>query len=317
MPNRIDYAEKYQSFIDEELVHRSYTEWMTPNDDQIEYTGGKDIKIAQLDVSGLGDYSASGGSHYPSCTVSMAWKPYTMEMDRAVRFELGRLDPSDSNFIVSTENVTRTFSRKRLAPEQDIYRFNRIYNALKGKPEYSSHLLALTSALTADNAVSLVTDLLTTIKEDSNEDPDFVCFMAAKNESVFRAASKNNHHDLQFGKSVAINGYSYRCMLCNELPVIFVPSKRMQTVIKVNDGRTPGQEAGGIVADPTSEQIEFLIASSDAAIAVGKIDSLKVFTADENQTGDESLIMYHYLYDCWVPDNQIVTLGAAIQTGGA
>lgn len=312
MPNSIEYAEKYQGFIDEELEHRSYTEWMTPNDDAIEYTGGKDIKIAQLDVSGLGNYSASGTSHYPDGTVTMGWKTYTMEMDRAVRFELGRLDPSDSNFIVTTENVTREFARKRLVPEQDIYRFNRMYNALKAKTAYASHLLSLSSGLTAENAVSSVTGLFTQIKEDANEDLDFVCFMAMKNEQVFRAASKQNHHDLQFGKTVSINGYSYRCMLCNELPVIFVPSKRLQTVIKVNDGRTKGQEAGGIVADTTSEQIEFLITSSDAAIAAGKIDSLKLFTADENQTGDEALILYHYLYDCWVLDNQVASLGAAV-----
>lgn len=318
MANNIEYADKYQFFIDEELEHRSYTEWMSPNDDQVEYTGGKDIKIARLKVSGLGNYSNSADvSHYPHGSVTLGWDTYSMTMDRAVRFELGRLDPNDTNFIATTENVTREFARQSLVPEQDIYRFNRVYNRLKAKADLSSHLKELTADMTESDAVQTVTGLFTKIKEDANEDLDLVCFMAAKNESVFRAVSKNNHQDIQFGKTVSVNGLSYKCMLCNELPVIFVPSKRLQTVIKVNDGRTEGQKDGGIVADPTSEQIEFLIMSSNAPMAVGKIDSLKIIGANESETGDETLILYHFLYDCWVLENQVATLGAAVRKAGS
>ena len=85
MANDINYAEVYQGFIDEELEAKSSTQWMVPNDDMIQYDGGKNVKIAQLSVSGLGNYSRADASRYPAGSVKLVWVPYTMEMDRAVK----------------------------------------------------------------------------------------------------------------------------------------------------------------------------------------------------------------------------------------
>lgn len=323
MANAINYAETYQSFIDEELEARSYTQWMVPNGDQIEYSGGKTVKIAQMSVSGLGNYDAdSANAKYPNGSVKLDWVPYTMEMDRAVRFELGRLDPSDSHFIATTENVTRTFARKQLVPEQDVFRFNRIYNKLKASTAYKdTHIKTLAAGATGADLAAALSEIHITVRDDSGEDVDFVCFMSVRNEPYFREISKNNQHAIEFGKTVTVNGVTYQgVMIYDGLPCVFVPSRRLQTMIKVNDGRASGQEAGGIAVDAASEQIEFLLMNSDAPIACGKIDSLKVFSADENQTGDETTINYHLLYDLWVQENQVVTLGACVRAaagGGA
>ena len=314
MANNIEYAEAYQGFIDEELEAKSSTQWMVPNDDQIDYSGGKDVKIAQLSVSGLGNYSKSDVNKYPAGSVKLGWKTYTMEMDRAVKFELGRLDPNDSHFMATTENVTREFARKQLVPEQDVFRFNRIYSKLAASDTYKgTHILNVAAADAATNVVNALKKLSVTVKDDSGDDADFVTFVSLKNEQAFRDESKNTNNSVTFQREISINGVSYRGALLNDMPCIFVPSKRLQTVIKILDGRTSGQEAGGITADSTSEQIEFLTMNSSAPIAVSKIDSLKVFSADENQLGDETMIDYHLLYDLWVLENQISTLAACVR----
>lgn len=322
MANEINYAEKFQSFIDKELEARSYTQWMEPNDEDVEYSGGKTIKIARTKTSGLGNYDSGAptGSAYPKGSVKLTWDEYKIEMDRAVRFELGRTDPSDTNFITTTENVSRTFGRTQLVPEQDMYRFNKLYNVLDKNPDYGSagtkskHIVE-TTGLTAANAVDILMGVFDTVAEDSGEDVDFVCFMAKKNEQAFRSAAKNSHHAISFGNTITINGITYnKVMIVNDLPCVFVPSKRLQTVIKVNDGRTAGQEDGGIVADESSKQIEFLITNSEAPFAVGKVDSVKVFSSNEMQESDETTINFHYLYDCWLLTNQVVTTGAGIRS---
>lgn len=315
MANEINYAEAYQGFIDEELEAKSATQWMVPNDDQIDYSGGKNVKIAQLSVSGLGNYGIGTASKYPDGSVKLEWVPYTMEMDRAVKFELGRLDPSDSHFMATTENVTREFSRTQLVPEQDMFRFNRIYSKLAASDEYKvSHISKIAKADPASSVVTALQALFTAVKDDSDADTDFVAFISMKNEQAFRDIATTSHNSVVFGKDITVNGVTYRGMMYNDLPCVFVPSKRLQTVIAVQDGRTAGQEAGGIAADATSEQIEFLIMNSAAPVAVGKIDSLKVFSADENQTGDDTTINYHLLYDLWVLENQIATLGACVRS---
>ncbi len=315
MENSIEYTEACQSFIDEELESRSYTQWTVPDNDQIDYRGGKDVKIAQIRVSGLGNYDSKAVNKYPSGSVELKWIPYTMEMDRAVRFELGRIDPSDSRFIATVENVTRTFAKMKLVPEQDTFRFNRIYSKLAASEIYkNSHILKV-PGLTKDNALAALMGLYAVVKDDSGDDTDFVCFMSLRNEKAFRDASNATNNDVTFNHTVEINGVAYnRCIMVNGRPCIFVPSKRLQTAIKINDGRTAGQEAGGIVTDTSSEQIEFLIMSSSAPISVSKIDSLKIFEADENQTGDETMINYHLLYDLWVLENQVATLAACVQS---
>lgn len=315
--NSIDYAEKYQGFIDEELEARSYTQWMVPNDDMIEYSGGQTIKIARVSVSGLGDYDSNSpnGTAYPKGSVQLVWDDYKLDMDRAVRFELGRLDPSDSNFLVTTENVCRTFSRKQLVPEQDIYRFNCIYSRLAANASWKgTHVKSVSGALTAGTAVSTLMELWNTVRDDAGEEVDFVCFMSLKNEQAFRDAAKTTHNSITFGNSVTVNGVTYsNVMIANGLPCVFVPSHRLQTAIKVNDGRTPGQEKGGIVADATSRQIEFIITNSDAPMAVNRVDSLKVFAADDMQESDETTVNYHLLYSCWLLENQVVTTAACVQ----
>lgn len=315
MANNIEYAEAYQGFIDEELEAKSSTQWMVPNDDQIEYSGGKDVKIAQLSVSGLGNYNKTDVNKYPAGSVKLGWKTYTMEMDRAVKFELGRLDPNDSHFMATTENVTREFARKQLVPEQDMFRFNRIYSKLAASDTYKgNHILNVAAADAATNVVNALKKLSVTVKDDSGDDADFVTFVSLKNEQAFRDESKNTNNSVTFEREISINGVAYRGAILNDMPCIFVPSKRLQTVIKILDGRTSGQEAGGITADSTSEQIEFLTMNSSAPIAVSKIDSLKVFSADENQLGDETMIDYHLLYDLWILENQISTLGACVRS---
>ena len=55
----IDYAKQYQNYIDEELAASSATEWMAAASGQVRYGGGKEVEIATLSTTGLGDYDSS------------------------------------------------------------------------------------------------------------------------------------------------------------------------------------------------------------------------------------------------------------------
>ena len=70
MANSIENAAIYQNIIDEELIAGSKSGWMTPPAEDIEYNGGATVKIADIEVSGLGDYDPNSTSGaYPSGTV--------------------------------------------------------------------------------------------------------------------------------------------------------------------------------------------------------------------------------------------------------
>ena len=306
-----DYAKAYQQFIDEEMTALSATAWMVPEAGKVRFTGGRDVEISTLSTSGLGSYDAtkSDGSAYPSGTVTNAWKTYPLTMDRGVKFALDRTDPNDTGFLVTAENVIREFSRSALVKEQDMYRIHKLYALAAADSAHSADHI-VTAALTAENAVSTVSGLLQTIRDDAEEMDGYVALISHKNKTAFLEAATGSYHSAVFGASVSINGVVYEnVMLLDDLPCIFVPQSRMKTVLTVQNG--DGND-GGIVAGDAAKDIACLITHSDTPLAVSKLDSIKQFGPQENQFFDGTSIQARYLYDLFVPEKRLCSIGAVV-----
>lgn len=307
-----DYAKAYQQFIDEEMTALSATAWMVPEAGKVRFTGGRDVEISTLSTSGLGSYDAtkSDGSAYPSGTVTNAWKTYPITMDRGVKFALDRTDPSDSGFIVTAENVIREFSRSALVREQDMYRINKLYQLAEADTAHkATHIV--TNTLTKDNAISAVGGLLQTIRDDAEEMEGYVALISHKNKSAFLEAAAGTYHSISFGNSVSINGVVYdNVMMLDDLPCIFLPQSRMKTAISVQNGE--GNE-GGILPGEGAKDIAVVITHCDTPLAVSKLDSIKQFGPQENQFFDGTSIQARYLYDLFVPEKRLASIGAIVE----
>ena len=307
-----DYAKAYQQFIDEEMTALSATAWMVPEAGKVRFTGGRDVEISTLSTSGLGSYDAtkSDGSAYPSGTVTNAWKTYPITMDRGVKFALDRTDPNDSGFILTAENVIREFSRSALVKEQDMYRINKLYTLANGDAAHkATHVL--TNTLTKDNAISAVGGLLQTIRDDAEEMEGYVALISHKNKSAFLEAAAGTYHSISFGNSVSVNGVTYdNVMMLDDLPCIFLPQSRMKTAISVQNGE--GNE-GGILPGEGAKDIAVVITHCDTPLAVSKLDSIKQFGPQENQFFDGTSIQARYLYDLFVPEKRLASIGAIVE----
>ena len=307
-----DYAKAYQQFIDEEMTALSATAWMVPEAGKVRFTGGRDVEISTLSTSGLGSYDAtkSDGSAYPSGTVTNAWKSYPLTMDRGVKFALDRTDPNDSNFIVTAENVIREFSRSALVREQDMYRINKLYTLAAADTAHSTtHIV--TETLTPQNAIATVSGLLQTVRDDAEEMEGYVALISHKNKTAFLEAASGTYHSISFGNSVSINGVVYEnVMMLDDLPCIFVPQSRMKTAITVQNG--DGND-GGILAGEGAEDIAVVIAHCDTPLAVSKLDSIKQFGPQENQFFDGTSIQARYLYDLFVPEKRLGSIGIIVE----
>ncbi len=311
----INYASTYQSFIDEELAAASATQWMSAHAGQVNFIGGSDIELSTLSTTGLGNYDGSktDGSAYPPGAVSNQWSTHTLSMDRGVKFALDRTDPSDTAFVATAENVIREFARVQLTREQDTYRINKLYKLAQAGSKAATHIVTYDEA--SDDALSVLTDLVQTLENDSEQTGGFVALLSSKLKNSFLAATANTFNKISFEQSIEINGVRYdHVMMLNDLPCIFVPSSRMMTEIDVQTGRT-GETDGGIKPGTGSKEICMLVTSWDAPLAVSKIDSLKQFAPSENQFFDGTAIQARYLYDLFVPSNKVVTIGAVTVAG--
>ena len=309
----LDYAHAYQTFIDEELAAASATEWMAAKGGQVRFAGGKEVEIATLTTTGLGDYDGTktDGGAYPTGAVQSDWNTYSLTMDRGVKFALDRTDPADTGFLATAENVIREFARVQLTREQDTYRINKLYQLAAQGEQAGKHVVTMNPA--SDSVLDKVCDLLQTLENDSEHSGGFVALINSSLKSAFLKATANTYHQVTFEESVEINGVRYdHVMMVSGLPSIFVPPRRMQTALEVRSGRN-GQEQGGIVAASDSKTIYALLVAWDAPLAVSKIDSLKQFGPSENQLFDGTAIQARYLYDLFVPKNKQVAIGALVQ----
>jgi len=307
-----DYAKAYQQFIDEELTASSATAWMIPEVGKVRFAGGRDVEISTLTTTGLGNYDAgkADGSAYPTGTVSNSWVSYPMTMDRGVKFSLDRTGPNDTHFLVTAENVIREFSRNALVREQDTYRIHKLYQLAAGDETHSAtHIV--TAALTPENAISTVSDLLQTVRDDAEVVEGYVALISHKNKTAFLQAAAGTYHSISFGNAVSINGVTYdNVMMLDDLPCIFVPQSRMQTAIAVQTGT---DNDGGILPGEGAKNIAVLIAHCDAPLAVSKLDSIKQFGPEENQLFDGTAIQARYLYDLFVPQKHLAAIGAVVE----
>lgn len=309
----LDYAHAYQTFIDEELAAASATEWMAAQSGQVRFSGGRDVEISTLTTTGLGNYDSAqtAGGAYPAGAVTNDWTSYALSMDRGVKFALDRTAPEDTAFLATAENVIREFARVQLTREQDTYRIHKLYQLAAAHAKADKHIVTMDPA--ADSALEKICALLQTLEDDSERSGGFVALINSNLKNAFLKATANTYNQVSFEQSVEINGVRYdHVMMVNDLPCLFVPSSRMQTVISVQSGRT-GQETGGILAGAASKTIYALLVPWDAPLAVSKIDSLKQFGPTENQLFDGTAIQARYLYDLFVPGNKQIAIGALVE----
>jgi len=307
----IDYAKTFQKYIDEELAAHSATEWMASTSGLVRYGEGKDVEIVNLTTKGLGNYDSSktDGSAYPAGAVTSEVEPYTLEMDRGIKFALDRCAPQDAAFPDTAETVIRTFAREELVRELDMFRIQRLYAITNFGDDNGPNLFHYDGE---EDIVSLISRLQTVLEDESEHIGGYVALISAGLKSKFLECANNTFHKVSFEQQVEINGVTYHnVMMLNDLPCIFVPSGRMKSKLEIRSGRD-GDIYGGVVAAADARDLAAILVACDAPLAMSKVDSLKVFGPEENQLFDGTAIQARYLYDLLVPGRGVYTVGSVV-----
>lgn len=122
MANAINYAEKYQTELDQVLTQSMLTnELETPN---VNWLSAKTFHVPTVSVTGYQDHSRQGGWNRGDVTVTH--EPYTLQFDRDVEFFVDQMDVDESNQAASAANITRVFLTEHAGPEIDAYRFSKL-----------------------------------------------------------------------------------------------------------------------------------------------------------------------------------------------
>ena len=292
----ISMAKIFQAELDKKFLQQATSSFMEPNASMVRYHGGDTVFLPDIDMDGLGNYDRAKG--YPAGGVVVTWKPYSLTQDRGRQFMIDSMDEDESAFVASAGNVMGEFQRRYVVPEIDSYRYSKIFSVA------DAYNLVRKEDLTSANILDIVQDDLAQIIDKTGEDREnFVLVMNTLTHATFV-----NNDKIQ--KILGVTDFERgdlktQVKSLDGTAILPVSSNRMKTAYVSYDGRSEGQEQGGLAPALFSKTINYLIVHKKSPIAVSKTDKMRIFDPATNQDADAWKMDYRKYHDLWVPYNKI------------
>lgn len=263
MANAITKFKKYIDLLDEVYKLASVTADLDGDSTLVRAgANANEIIIPKISMDGLANYSRNGG--YVGGDVMLTNETVTFNYDRGRSFTVDAMDNEETAGLAFGK-LASEFIRTRVAPEMDAFRLA-AYASTAGISKVSAG-----ATLSSGEAV-LAAIVAGVNKMDEDEVPQEL------RELLITPTLYNLAHAVDTTKSKEIlSGFS---------KIVKVPQSRFYTAVKLNDGTTSGEEAGGFAKAANAKDINFMIIHKPALLQYTKHMVNKVITPEENQTSD-------------------------------
>lgn len=294
--NTLEYSQVLQAALDKKMEETLTSGWMDANAGQVIYSGGREIKIPRMGLTGLKDYDRDNG--YKRGGVTLSYQTMTMDMDRGTSFLLDAMDVNETNFIPSASTVSGEFQRTRVVPEVDAYRYSGLAALTReNSTEYKVAVETVWDALVED--IGVVRDII------GENEPVMVIIQSKVKTQLEKLKEFNRVIGVADFKQGAV---TTKVKTVNDCILLPVPSARMKTAYIFADGETDGQKDGGFKAADDAQDINWIVIPRRAPIAVCKQDKMKIFDPDTYQDADAWFIAYRKYHDIWVKDSMLESI---------
>lgn len=291
--NTMEYAAVFMQELDSQMVENSTSGWMEANAGQVQYSGGAEVKIPKMQMSGLGDYDRENG--FAKGSVSVAYESRKMTQDRGRTFQVDAMDVDETNFAAAAGNVMGEFQRTKVIPEIDAYRYSTIAALAQTAGKQKTYTPAV------DTIWQKLLSDITEVRDVVGDGVEIVITMSAKTAGLLDQA-KGDSQLIQSGEFIQ-GGVHLKVKEIDQCAVIRVPSARLKTKYVFYDGVSEDEEAGGFEAAADAKDINWIIAVRHAPIAVSKTDVTRIFDPMTNQNANAWKIDYRKYHDLWITDN--------------
>ena len=297
MPNLLEYTEIWTKALDQQVTQQATSGWMESNAGQVQYTGGKYVKVPTLSMTGLGNYQRGTGSanrgKYAQGTVELGYETYELTQDRSAEFAFDRMDVDETGFIITAPAVMGEFQRDHVIPEIDSFRYSRIYKIIDDAGLVKEATLAKNNILD--------TFLLQVREMQDKTGLDTGGLIATMPFPVYSLLERSAEVQKQISvQQFAQGGVNFEVKSINGIPLIPVMSERFYSEYDFY----AGPATLGFAPKSSATLMNWIICPRSKPIALAKTDNLKVFTPDTNQNGDDWLMQYRKYHDLWIMKNQ-------------
>lgn len=302
MPNSIERASVFQAQLDQQFVQESVTGWMDENAGQVQYAGGKEIKIPSVVLQGLGTYDRTNGA--PGGAITLTYETLPMTMDRGRALEIDEMDVEETKGAAAMATLAATFQADHVVPEVDAYRLSKaVALADTRKRTYTPAAASVLQTLNED--IMTVLDAVGSNAQLVIHISNAAYAMLTNSDKLIKQLDVINFQKGEISQKVrAIDG----------TPLLNTRNILMKSAYTFQDGVTGGQEAGGFVAAVDAKQVNWIVFARRAPIAVSKQDKGRLFDPETWQKARAWHYDYRRYHDLWVPKNKLnglfVNIGA-------
>lgn len=259
--NNIEISTIYLPKLDQVYKNEAKTSILDGDDVTVQKGQNGEIKIAKLDMDGLGDFDRNSG--YTRGITKFKWETVKYDKERSQDLRIDRLDNQEALGLPFAK-LSSEFVRTKVIPETDAARIAKIAS-VEGISEKSEKI---------ENGAGVVSALRACINKFDEDE------VSAENRILFITPTlKGMIDDLDTTKSKKV--------LERFSTIIEVPQTRMYTAVTLNDGT----ENYGYKKAEGANDINFL-AVEKSAVVTAMDQFIKYFTPDEDQIADDNVFKY-------------------------
>ena len=261
MANSIALSKIYTNLLDEVYKNSALTA-VLESDASLARAGANanEIVIPKLSMSGLADYKRNSG--YVNGDVTLNWETVQFNYERGRMFQIDDMDNEETQ-NVAFGRLAGEFIRTKVVPELDAFRFAK-YAAVTGAGAATGTLA------TGADVIAALRTAISSMDEAEVPMEDRHLFITPTLLGLVE--------DLDTSKSKEI--------LSRFATITKVPQTRFYSAIKLNDGTSSGEEAGGYVKASGAVDLNFEIIHKPATLQFTKHAVPKIISPEQNQDAD-------------------------------
>ena len=261
MANSIALSKIYTNLLDEVYKNSALTA-VLESDASLARAGANanEIVIPKLSMSGLADYKRNSG--YVNGDVTLNWETVQFNYERGRMFQIDDMDNEETQ-NVAFGRLAGEFIRTKVVPELDAFRFAK-YAAVPG-------------AGTATGTLATGADVIAALRTATSEMDESEVPMEDRHLFI-TPTLLGLVEDMDTTKSKEV--------LSRFATITKVPQTRFYSAIKLNDGTSSGEEAGGYVKASGAVDLNFEIIHKPATLQFTKHAVPKIISPEQNQDAD-------------------------------
>ena len=261
MANSIALSKIYTNLLDEVYKNSALTA-VLESDASLARAGANanEIVIPKLSMSGLADYKRNSG--YVNGDVTLNWETVQFNYERGRMFQVDDMDNEETQNI-AFGRLAGEFIRTKVVPELDAFRF--------------AKYAAVTGAGTATGTLATGADVIAALRTATSSMDEAEVPMEDRHLFI-TPTLLGLVEDLDTSKSKEV--------LSRFATITKVPQTRFYSAIKLNDGTSSGEEAGGYVKASGAVDLNFEIIHKPATLQFTKHAVPKIISPEQNQDAD-------------------------------